>query len=154
MKDIKDIQGLNKWDKRFLYLAKHVSTWSKDPSTGIGAVITNNKNRIISIGFNGYPRNVPDEGMDDREEKYLKVIHAEENALLFAQRSLCGCTIYVYPLLPCGNCMAKIIQVGITKVVVLVHDTNGIIERWEKSNKIALNMAECANVNVSTYLLP
>lgn len=154
MKDIKDIQVLNKWDKRFLYLAKHVSTWSKDPSTGIGAVITNNKNRIISIGFNGYPRGVPDEGMDNREEKYLKVIHAEENALLFAQRDLCNCTIYVYPLLPCSNCMAKIIQVGITKVVVLVHDTNGVLERWKMANKIALKMAEQASVNISTYLLP
>jgi dCMP deaminase len=149
-----NINTLNKWDKRFLYLAQHVSRWSKDPSTGIGAVITNDKNRIISIGFNGYPRNVPDEGLDNREEKYLKVIHAEENAILFAQRNLCNCTIYVYPLLPCSNCMAKIIQVGITKVVCLIHNTNNVIERWQNSNKIALNMAECAGVNVSTYLLP
>jgi dCMP deaminase len=151
---MKQLQELNKWDARFLFLAKHISEWSKDPSTGIGAVITNNKNRIISLGFNGYPRDVPDEGMDNREEKYLKVIHAEENAILFAQRDLTDCTIYVYPLLPCSNCMAKIIQVGITKVVCLLHNTNNVIERWQNSNKIALNMAECANVNVSTYLLP
>ena len=76
------------------------------------------------------------------------------NAILFAQRDLTGCTIYVYPLLPCSNCMAKIIQVGITKVVTLVHDTNNIIERWKTPNKIALKMAEQASVNVSTYLLP
>jgi dCMP deaminase len=151
---MKQLQGLNKWDARFLFLAKHIANWSKDPSTGIGAVITNDKNRIISLGFNGYPRSVPDEGMDNREEKYLKVIHAEENAILFAQKDLTDCTLYVYPLLPCSNCMAKIIRVGITKVVCLIHDTNNILERWQNSNKIALKMAEQAGVSVSTYLLP
>lgn len=28
-----------KWNRRFVELAKNVSTWSKDPSTKVGAVI-------------------------------------------------------------------------------------------------------------------
>jgi len=144
----------NKWDSRFLDMAKLVSTWSKDPSTKVGAVITNEKNRIISVGFNGYARGVQDQGLENREEKYAKVLHGELNAILFAKQDLCGCTLYVYPLLPCSVCMSIIIQVGIKKVVALIHDTNNNVERWQNSNKIALNLAEQAKVKVMTYLVP
>ena len=142
------------WDLRFLTLAKTISTWSKDPSTKVGAVITNNKNRIISVGFNGYARGVKDQGLENREEKYSKVLHGELNAILFAKRNLCGCTLYVYPLLPCSVCMSIIIQVGITKVVALINDTNNNVERWQTSNEIALNLAEQAQVKVDTYIVP
>jgi len=61
-----------KWDIRFLDLAKLVSTWSKDPSTKIGAVITDRDNKIVSLGYNGFPKKVAD---DDRlnEQYYLQV---------------------------------------------------------------------------------
>ena len=79
-----------KWDIRFMELAKHISSWSKDPSTKTGAVITDTRNRIVSMGFNGYPQNVPDTDLHIRETKYAKVIHAEMNAILFAHRPLEG----------------------------------------------------------------
>ena len=148
-----DIKNINKWDKRFLELAKTISGWSKDPSTKVGAVITNTKNRIISLGFNGYPRGVQDIGLENREEKYAKVIHAELNSILFSKQDLCGCTLYVYPLIPCSACMGCIIQVGISKVVVLIDGDKTMIERWLKSNEIALNMAEQAKVGVMVYTL-
>ena len=49
-----------KWDKRFLELAKLVGSWSKDPSTKVGAVIVDCNNRIISVGYNGFPKGVKD----------------------------------------------------------------------------------------------
>lgn len=107
-----------KWDRRFLGMANLVATWSKDPSTGVGAVITDAKNRVVSMGFNGFPRAVrdDDELLMDRDEKLRRTIHAEDNALLFARQDVTGCTIYVtHP--PCARCAAKIIQAGISRVV-------------------------------------
>ena len=78
---------LDKWDMRFLALAEHVSEWSKDPSTQVGAVITHSRSkRVISLGFNGFPAGVEDteERLEDRTTKYEMVVHAEQNALMFA----------------------------------------------------------------------
>ena len=56
------------WDSRFLRIAQEVSTWSKDPSTKVGAVIVDNRNRVVSMGYNGFPQRVADdERLDDRE---------------------------------------------------------------------------------------
>jgi len=137
---------LNKWDKRFLGLAKHVSEWSKDPSTQVGAVVASDK-RVVSVGFNGLPQGVDDsiERLENREVKYSLIIHAEENALLFSGRNLDGCTIYVYPLPPCSRCAGKIIQSGITKVVASVTDDT---ERWKESFALAKSMFLEAGVEV------
>jgi dCMP deaminase len=143
---------INKWDRWFLDIAKVVSTKSKDPSTGIGAVIADTKNRLVSVGYNGYPRGVKDEGMENREEKLAKTLHAEQNAIIFAQRDLTRCTIYVYPLLPCSICMAMIIQSGITRVVSHYGDSTGdLLTRWEKSNQIGLQMAKNVNMKIVVY---
>lgn len=110
---------LDKWDYRFLALAKFISAWSKDPSTKVGAVITDVNNRIVSLGYNGLPARVPDkpDRLEDRERKLVMVVHGEMNAILFAERSLHGCTLYTYPFAPCSNCAAVIIQAGLRRVV-------------------------------------
>lgn len=65
----------------FFQMAELVGSWSKDPSTQVGAVITK-QNRIVSVGFNGYPHGISDSAStDDRDMKYLKTLHAEENAI-------------------------------------------------------------------------
>ncbi len=81
-----------KWDKRFLELAKHVSLWSKDPSTKTGSVIVDQKRRVVSGGYNGLPIGVEDldERLNNREIKYKMIVHCERNALLFANRDLGG----------------------------------------------------------------
>lgn len=109
---------MTNWDKRFVDLAAHVSEWSKDPSTQVGAVITREK-FIVSVGFNGFPRGIEDtrDRLSNRDTKIKMVIHAETNAILTANQDLHGCTIYTYPLPPCSNCAAAIIQSGITRVV-------------------------------------
>lgn len=97
---------ISKWEKRFYQMAELVASWSKDPSTQVGAVITK-QNRIVSVGFNGYPHGVSDSvDTDERELKYLKTLHAEENAILFSKRDLDGCDIWVTHF-PCPNCAAR-----------------------------------------------
>lgn len=139
---------LTKWDRRFLDLAKFVSSWSKDPSTKVGAVVAR-RNRIISVGFNGFASGVEDEGIESmpRERKYLRTIHAEENAILFAGRNIYGTTIYVYPFQPCSNCASKIIQVGIKKVVVMQSEKQSSkVGRWKESFNEAYSQFQEAGV--------
>lgn len=109
---------MSKWSERFMHLAEHVATWSKDPSTQVGCVIVDKQNRVVSLGFNGFPRGIKDltDRYNDKETKYLFVAHAERNALDNAPLSVEGCTLYS-PLLPCNECAKSIIQKGIKKVI-------------------------------------
>lgn len=108
---------MNHWDKRFMAMAKEVASWSKDPSTKVGAYISRDK-RPVMHGFNGFPAECDDspEIYANRERKYRRVLHAEQNAILFAKQDLDGCTIYVTHA-PCSRCVAMIIQSGITRIV-------------------------------------
>lgn len=109
---------MSTWSERFMALAEHVATWSKDPSTQVGCVIVDKQKRVVSLGFNGFPRGIKDlnERYIDKEVKYLFVAHAERNALDNAPLSVEGCTLYS-PLLPCNECAKSIIQKGISKVI-------------------------------------
>ena len=138
------------WDNRFLQMAGLVASWSKDPSTKVGAVIARPDNTIVSLGFNGFPRGVEDdpELLNDRKEKYARVIHAEMNAILNAGgNSLKDCTLYTWPLPPCSNCAAMVIQAGIRRIVA-PRPSN---DRWKESNRIAHDMFSQAGVSVTYY---
>ncbi len=111
----------NVWDERFLALADHISSWSKDPSTKNGCVIVGPDKEIRSTGFNGFPRGVEDtyDRLHDREQKYPLIVHAEENATMHAARigvSIKGCTSYC-TWSPCIRCAVSMIQAGLTEVV-------------------------------------
>jgi dCMP deaminase len=137
---------LPKWSKRFHQMACLVGSWSKDPSTQVGAVITED-NRIVSLGFNGYPHGISDSaGIDNRDMKLLKTIHAEENAILFAKRDLAGCEIWVTHF-PCPNCAAKIIQTGIS-TVHCPEQSADFLSRWGDKIEISQDMFVQAGVNV------
>lgn len=141
-------ETLNKWDFRFIELAKLVATWSKDGSTGVGAAIVDEKNRVVSLGFNGSPRGTLD--ATNRPSKLMRTIHAEINALHFANRSVAGYTIYVtHP--PCANCAASIIQREIARVV-FEKPSADFLERWADSYAEAFamfNESETVYVEVS-----
>jgi dCMP deaminase len=111
--------NLTKWDHRFMALAKFLSSFSKDPTTKVGCVIADHRNRIVGTGFNGFAAGIKDtdKRLNDRELKLLLTIHAEKNALAFATRDVEGCTAYVWPLPPCSPCAAAMIQQGIRRVV-------------------------------------
>ncbi len=137
-------KNMDSWDERFIGLAEHISGWSKDPSTRVGAVITKG-NSVISIGYNGFPIGIKDDyRLDDRDLKLKLIIHAEINAIMFAKEPLNDCTIYVYPFMPCPKCTGPIIQSGISRVVSLRNDN----ERWKKEFEISREMFSEAGVSL------
>lgn len=135
------------WDRRFLSMARLVATWSKDPSTRCGCVITDAKHRVVSLGFNGFARGVRDhpERYSDRDVKYRLVLHAEMNAVLFSRRDLTGCTLYNVPMLPCARCAAVIIQAGISRVVSPPLPEH-LTERWGEEVRLSLEQFKDAEV--------
>lgn len=143
----------SKWDKRFMDLAKHIATWSKDKSTGVGAVIVNDKKKVLSLGFNGFARGVNDdvESRHTRPEKNHYVIHAERNALDESETSLVGATIYC-TFFTCATCAHGIIQKGLKKVVAPEPDWNA--ERYAETQRHAMKMYEEAGVEVQFYAEP
>ena len=136
-----------KWQKRFFDMAYLVASWSKDPSSQIGAVIVDEQNRVISTGFNGLPVGVKDtdERLGDRATKYKMILHAEENAIMFAKQNLNDCSIYVTKMPPCAHCAALIIQSGIK--YVYVPDAE-IPERWRESTELTRQMFKEAGVKI------
>ena len=129
-------------------LAKEVSTWSKDPSSQIGAVAIGPKGQVLSQGYNGFPRGIEDTEyrLYNREIKYKHVVHAEMNCIFNATYtgvSLDGASMYVYGLPVCTECAKGIIQVGIKSVYM-----NNIEkpERWKSSIEDAQNMFDEAKV--------
>lgn len=138
---------ISKWAERFIQMAELVASWSKDPSTQVGAVITEH-NRIVSLGFNGYPHGISDSAAtDSRELKLLKTLHAEENAILYAKRDLSGCEIWVTHF-PCPNCAAKIIQTGISAVHCPTQSED-FLSRWGDKVELSETMFNQAGVSVN-----
>ena len=133
---------------RFLEMAKMVGSWSKDPSTQVGAVIVDDDRRVISLGYNGFPKGVADNNrLEDRKEKYKMIVHAERNALLFANVSVKDATIFTYPFMPCPVCTGMIIQSGIQRVVSLQTDN----PRWQQDFEISRKMLEEAEIGLVEY---
>ena len=108
-----------RWSDRFLDLALTIAAWSKDPSTKVGAVATDDRNAIIETGYNGIPRGVEDrcERMQ-RPDKYLWMAHAEENLVAHAARPrLQGATVHVTHMC-CAACTRMLINAGVKKIIV------------------------------------
>lgn len=148
----------DKWDMRFLELAKHISTYSKDPSTKVGAVVVDELGRVVGTGYNGFPRGVKDtdERYNNRELKYKLVAHAELNAILLAGDKARGSTIYVYPGFGspnlCTECAKAVIQSGIKRAVGLVPPIDAERKaRWRESLDIAQMMCDEAGVETVEY---
>jgi dCMP deaminase len=120
-----------KWDLRFLKLAKEVASWSRDPSTQTGAVIVRPNRSVVSVGFNGFPQNMPDlpELYANREEKYSRIVHCEMNAFIFAYGDVQGCTLYTWPFASCDRCAVHMLQAGIKRFVFPTLPPDKV-ERW------------------------
>lgn len=138
-----------KWDKRFIELAYLIASWSKDPSTKCGAVIVDENKRIVSVGFNGFPKGTNDcqKLYNDREEKYRRVVHAEQNAILFSHRNINNCTLYVVPMPPCSQCAGMIIQSGIKRVVSIL-PTSEQQKRWGVDFETTITMFKETNIEL------
>ena len=111
------------WDEYFMGIAMLSSYRSKDPNTQVGACIVNDRNKIMSVGYNGLPSGCSDDEFpwertgDEYDTKYPYVCHAELNAILNSGGSnLEGCKVYV-ALFPCNECAKALIQSGISQVI-------------------------------------
>ena len=123
------------WDEYFMSIAKLAGMRSKDPNSQVGACIVSQDNKILSMGYNGFPIGCSDEVFPWSREgqpldtKYLYVVHSELNAILNYRGSLEGAKLYV-SLFPCNECAKAIIQCGIKTIVYeddKYHDTPSTI---------------------------
>jgi dCMP deaminase len=117
--------GYLSWDEYFMAIALLSAERSKDPNTQVGACIVNSCNKIVGVGYNGFPIGCSDDELpwdregDFLETKYPYVCHAELNAVLNSiTRDLRGCRLYV-ALFPCNECAKVIIQSGIKEIIYL-----------------------------------
>ena len=111
------------WDEYFMGVAKLSGMRSKDPNTQVGACIVSPQNKILSMGYNGFPMGCSDEDFPWAREgepfdtKYFYVAHSELNAILnYRGTGLDGSKMYV-SLFPCNECAKAIIQSGIKTVI-------------------------------------
>jgi dCMP deaminase len=144
---MRGISILSKWDKRFLDIAREISTWSKDPSRKIGAIAVRDR-KILATGYNGFPKGIEDskERYNHRETKYQYVVHAEMNCIYNAAEngiSLKDSILYIYGLPVCGHCSLGIIQAGISRVVSLSKNTP---DRWKEAIEKTHEIFKEANV--------
>ena len=139
-------------------IAADVGFWSKDPSTKVGAVFVSAERRILSTGYNGFPRGVDDDVEERwlRPEKYFWTAHAEVNAIYnaaFEGVSLRESTLYT-PFLPCHGCAQAIVQVGCERVVLA---TKALDYPWDdpggKSGLRAMEMLHEADVAIVENVL-
>ena len=140
------------WDEYFMGVAKLASLRSKDPNSQVGACIVDQDNKILSMGYNGFPRGCSDDEFpwaregDTLETKYAYVTHSELNAILnYRGGSLEGCKIYV-TLFPCNECAKAIIQSGIKEIVYLCDKYDGT-----KENIASKKMFDVCGVKYTKY---
>lgn len=140
------------WDEYFMGVAHLSGMRSKDPNTQVGACIVSNDNKILSMGYNGFPCGCSDDDFPwDREgelldTKYPFVTHSELNAILnYRGGSLEGTKLYV-SLFPCNECAKAIIQAGIKTVVYDSDKYDGT-----PTNIASKKMFDAAGVNYVKY---
>ncbi len=136
-----------KWDRRFLEMADLVASWSKDPSSKVGAVIVRPDRTVLSVGYNGFPKNMGDaESLYlNRETKYSRIVHCEMNALIHSPESVKGCTLYT-SFACCDRCAVHMLQAGITRFVFrsLPEDKKA---RWQESVNKTISYFKEASVD-------
>lgn len=144
------------WNEYFMGIALLSSMRSKDPNTQVGACIVDDSNKIVGIGYNGFPIGCSDDELpwcntsaNPNDNKYPYVVHAEVNAILNATKSLKNAKIYV-ALFPCNECAKVIIQSGIKEIIYLSDkyaETDSV-----KASKKMLTMAKVKYSQFQTNL--
>jgi dCMP deaminase len=146
------------WNEYYMGIALLTAKRSKDPSTQVGSCIVSPDNRLISVGYNGFPKSQLPVDVDailpwgkssenELENKYPYVVHSEPNAILHARESVKGCTMYL-TWFPCSDCAKTIAQSGISKLVYL-HENTG--PRYETSMKAAKFIFEVCGIVYEKY---
>jgi len=139
-----------KWHNRYLELAQQVASWSKDPSSKIGAIAVGSKGQVLAQGYNGFPRGIEDNEsrFENKDLKYKYVVHAEMNLIYNASYngvSLDGSTVYVTGLPVCSECAKGLIQVGVQQVIMPTQEDTP--DKWVESFKLSKELFEEAGVH-------
>lgn len=138
------------WDVRFMRVARLVAGWSKDPSTKVGVVLVRDR-KIVATGYNGFPSGIADDDrLNDREQKYPLIVHAEMNAILQAGSESRGSTLYCWGpgwVSPCQDCVKHLITVGVHSMVYAV---TKVEPRWSGEQEAAALTLREANIDVRT----
>lgn len=133
---------------RYLKFAEAAATFSKDPSTKVGAVAIDDNFNIIATGYNGPPRGVKD--LPERlirPTKYFFASHAESNLVAQAAylgHSLKGATVLLTPLFPCTHCCKMLIQSGVKRVICAYTPS----DRWTEEASYSKIMFDESGVEV------
>lgn len=140
------------WDEYFMGVAQLSGMRSKDPNSQVGACIVSQENKILSMGYNGFPNGCSDELFpwaregEELDTKYPFVTHSELNAILnYRGGSLEGTKLYV-SLFPCNECAKAIIQAGIRTVI---YDSDKY--KGTPSNVASKRMFDAAGVTYVPY---
>jgi len=140
------------WDEYFMGVAILSGMRSKDPNSQVGCCIVSQENKILSMGYNGFPIGCSDDEFpwdregDPLETKYIYVAHSELNAILnYNGGSLAGAKLYV-SLFPCNECAKAIIQCGIKEVI---YDSDKYADT--PATKASKRMMEAAGVKYRQY---
>ena len=136
------------WDEYFMSTAFLSAMRSIDSQGTGGACIVNNDNRIVGIGYCGYPRgmdSVPLTG-DESDDPKFYVCHSIMNAILNKnQYDIRGCRIYCTHF-PCNECAKMIIQCGINRVT---YSKDPVTGSQSDASRMLFNLA---GVSVCRYL--
>lgn len=127
------------WDRYFLNIAEAVSKRSPDPNTKHGCVLVDKNNRVLSTGYNGPIQGLPSELLEwERPQKYLWMIHAEDNAVTFSKCDLTDSTAYITGR-PCVPCLRRLVQAGVTRVVFGDREAKCITEDEKRVTELVVS---------------
>lgn len=149
-------QNIISWDECFMRMALVIAQRSKDPETQCGAVIVDDNNIVLGMGYNGFPRGIDSDALPWKrraespvlsETKHGYIVHAEENAIYNTNVKPTGARLYC-TYFPCNECAKAIIQTGIKEVIYL-SDKKHNDDIWVASRRLF----ELANVKTRQYLL-
>lgn len=137
------------WDDYFMTMVYLAAMRSKDATTHLGAVIVDDLNVIVSVGYNSFVRGINDDVPErqERPEKYFWFEHAERNAIYNVERSLRGCRMYTNGV-PCMDCARGVIQAGIKEVIVDNDWNDKNADKWAESCERTVVMFDEAGVRV------
>jgi dCMP deaminase len=125
------------WTDYFLGLAKVISQRSHDIHTQHGCVITDKNNRILGVGYNGFPRGLNDSELPtSRPEKYPWMVHSERNALSNCVVRPDDGIAYVTGQC-CNDCIIALWQEGI-KTVYMIDDHGTLLFDKEAQKRFDL----------------
>ncbi len=144
------------WDEFYLGLSKYVALKrSKDPSTKVGAAIVRPDHTLCSIGYNGFPKSMPDVPSlyANREEKLSRIVHAEINAKDNAREPVIGYTLYTWPFMSCDRCFVQMANAGIVRFVSPIA-TPDQLERWGEAFTRVRQYAREMNVQIVELDMP